>query len=54
MSCFVLSGILLDGFVDTKGVIRSPKSKNKQRNCQKKKNKRANKDLPNTTQKPPR
>jgi len=54
MFCFAPSGILLDGFVDTKGVIRSPKSKNKQWNCQKKKKKRANKELPNTTQKPPR
>ena len=39
-------------FEDTKGVIRSIKSKNRQYNGQKKNNKSTNNDLHNTTQKP--
>jgi len=38
-------------FEDTKGVIRSHKSNNRQRNGQKKKDKRTNNDLQITTQK---
>jgi hypothetical protein len=36
---------------DTKGVIRSHKSKNRQHNGQKKRDKRTNNDLQNTSQK---
>jgi hypothetical protein len=41
----------LEEFEDTKGVIRTRKSKDRQRNCQKKKGKRTNNDLQKTTQK---
>ena len=40
-----------EGFEDTKGVIRIRKSKDRQDNGQKKKNKRTNNDLKKTTQK---
>jgi len=42
---------LLKEFEDTKGVIKIRKSKNRQHNGQKKKDKRTNNDLQNTTQK---
>ena len=38
-------------FKDTNGIIRSRKSKDRQYNGQKKKDKRTNNDLQNTTQK---
>ena len=38
-------------FEDTKGIIRIHKSKDRQHNGQKKKDKRTNNDLQNTTQK---
>jgi hypothetical protein len=40
----------LEEFEDTKGVIRTRKPKDRQRNCQKKKGKRTNNDLQKTTQ----
>ena len=42
---------LLEKLEDTKGVIRSRKSKDRQHNGQKKKDKRTNNDLQNITQK---
>jgi len=43
--------VLKEKFEDIKGVIRSCKSKDRQYNVKKKKNKRTNNDLQNTTKK---
>jgi len=49
---FLYTGTVLEVFEDTPGAIRSSKSKkDRQYNGQKKKNKRTNIDLQNTTQK---
>ena len=46
-----LSKIIYEEFEDTKGVIRIRKSTDRQHNGKKKKDKRTNNDLQNTTQK---
>ena len=47
---YLIIFILQEEFEDTKGVIRIPKSKNRQHNDQKKKDRKTNIDLENTTQ----
>jgi hypothetical protein len=50
-TCVYQTFSLKEEFEDTKGVIRSRKSKDRQYNDQKKKDKRTNNDLQNTTRK---
>ena len=47
---YFVEALLEEKFEDTKGVIRSRKSKDRQYNYQKKKNKSSNDDLQNTTE----
>jgi len=51
MSVYCMTTIYKEEFEDTKGVIRSRKSKDRKHNGQMKRNKRINNDLRNTLQK---